>query len=57
MLSAQTNSYRMERDMKKDEVMRHSIIFVWQTGEKDDPFPDELVMNIAGQIVRYKPTE
>ena len=57
MLSAQTNSYRMERDNKREDVMRHSIIFVWQTGEKDDPFPDELVMNIGGQIVRYKPTE
>lgn len=57
MLSAQTNSYRMERDQKKEEVMRHSIIFVWQTEEEGDPFPDELVMNIGGKIVRYKPAK
>lgn len=57
MLSAQTNSYRMERDQKKEEVMRHSIIFVWQTDEHSDPFPDELVMNIGGKIVRYKPAK
>lgn len=47
----------MERDQKRDEVMRHSIIFVWQTGEREDPFPDELVMNIGGKVVRYKPAK
>lgn len=57
MSIAQTASYRFERDQKKQDVFRNSIIFSWMSNDGDNPFPSELVMVIGDRKVVYRPAQ
>lgn len=52
-----TNSYREERDNKNERVIRHSVIFTWQTDELTEAKPDEFPLLIDGKIHRYRLVE
>lgn len=49
-----TQSYRAERDNKNEKIIRHSVIFTWQTDEQEDPFPEVLPLLIGGKLKSYK---
>lgn len=52
-----TNSYRAERDNRIERVIRHSVIFTWQTDEEDKARPQEFPLLIDGTTYHYRLVE
>lgn len=52
-----TNSYRAERDNRNESIIRHSVIFTWQTDERDQTRPEEFPFLIDGKTYHYRLVE
>lgn len=52
-----TNSYRAERDNRNEYIIRHSVIFTWQTDERDKARPSEFPLLIDGTTYHYRLVE
>lgn len=52
-----TNSYRAERDNRNEYIIRHSVIFTWQTDERDKARPNEFPLLIDGTTYHYRLVE
>lgn len=52
-----TNSYRAERDNRNEYIIRHSVIFTWQTDQYDRAAPKEFPLLIDGTTYHYRLVE
>lgn len=48
-----TTSYRAERDAKDDSIIRHSVIFTWQTLPNEPARPKMFPLLIDGKVHYY----
>lgn len=52
-----TTSYRAERDNKDENIIRHSVIFTWQTAPNDPARPQAFPLLLDGRVYRYELVE